>query len=139
MNQTQEKPRDSGQQQQKVNLPPRMKAALEQYQKRVWIIKLVEGTLAAIFGIMISYLIVFGLDRMFDTPTFLRVLILLTGMLGMVLFLPLKYYNWVWKHRQLEGIARLLQHKFPRFGNHVLGIVELASSRTDQSASPALV
>ena len=139
MNQTQEKPRDSGHQQQKVNLPPRMKAALEQYQKRVWIIKLVEGTLAAIFGIMISYLIVFGLDRMFDTPTLLRVLILLTGMLGMVFFLPLKYYNWVWKHRQLEGIARLLQHKFPRFGDHVLGIVELASNRSDRSASPALV
>ena len=139
MNQTEEKPRDSGHQQQKVNLPPRMKAALEQYQKRVWIIKLVEGTLAAIFGIMISYLIVFGLDRMFDTPTLLRVLILLTGMLGMVFFLPLKYYNWVWKHRQLEGIARLLQHKFPRFGNHVLGIVELASNRSDRSASPALV
>ena len=139
MQQTEKKPRDNGHQQQKVNLPPRMKAALEQYQKRVWIIKLVEGTLAAIFGIMISYLIVFGLDRMFDTPTLLRVLILLTGMLGMVFFLPLKYYNWVWKHRQLEGIARLLQHKFPRFGDHVLGIVELASNRSDRSASPALV
>ena len=139
MQQTEKKPRDSGHQQQKVNLPPRMKAALEQYQKRVWIIKLVEGTLAAIFGIMVSYLIVFGLDRMFDTPTLLRVLILLTGMLGMVFFLPLKYYNWVWKHRQLEGIARLLQHKFPRFGDHVLGIVELASNRSDRSASPALV
>ena len=49
----------------------------------------------------------------------------------MVLFLPLKYYNWVWKHRRLDGIARLLQHKFPRFGDHVLGIVELASHRAD--------
>ena len=133
MNQTQGKTKNT------VGLPPRMKAALEQYQKRVWIIKLAEGTLAAIFGIMISYLVVFGLDRLFDTPTFLRVLILLTGMIGMVLFLPLKYYNWVWRHRSLEGIARLLQHKFPRFGDHVLGIVELAANRTDQSASPALV
>ena len=26
-----------------INLPPRMKAALEQYQKRVWTIKLSEG------------------------------------------------------------------------------------------------
>ncbi len=136
MHQTQAKTRS---QKEAVNLPPRMKAALEQYQKRVWIVKLAEGALAALFGIMISYLVVFGLDRMFDTPTLLRVLILLTGMVGMVLFLPLKYYNWVWRHRSLEGIARLLQHKFPRFGDHVLGIVELASSRTDQSASPALV
>ncbi len=136
MNQTQAK---SHTQKDAVNLPPRMKAALEQYQKRVWIIKLAEGTLAAIFGLMISYLVVFGLDRVFDTPALLRVLILIIGMVGMVLFLPLKYYHWVWKHRQLEGIARLLQHKFPRFGNHVLGIVELASNRSDRSASRSLI
>ncbi len=136
MNQTQEKTRSE---KNTVGLPPRMQDALEQYRKRVWIIKLAEGTLAAIFGIMISYLVVFGLDRLFDTPMLLRVLILLTGMVGMVFFLPLKYYNWVWRHRSLEGIARLLQHKFPRFGDHVLGIVELAANRSDQSSSPALV
>ncbi len=132
MNQTQ--PQNNG-----VNLPPRMKKALEQYKKRVWIIKLAEGTLAAIFGLIISYLIVFGLDRLFDTPTLLRALILIVGMVGTVIFLPFKYYNWVWRNRQLEGIAKLLKHKFPRFGDHVLGIVELASERSDQSSSPALV
>ena len=122
-----------------VNLPPRMKAALEQYQKRVWVVKLAEGALAAIFGVLISYIIVFCLDRVFDTPTLLRVLILVVGMVGMVFLLPLKYYNWVWKHRQLDGVARLLQHKFPRFGDHVLGIVELARDRADRSSSPTLV
>ena len=122
-----------------VNLPPRMKAALEQYQKRVWTIKLAEGVLAAIFGILVSYIIVFCLDRVFDTPTLLRVFILLVGMVGMIFLLPMKYYNWVWKHRQLEGVARLLQQKFPRFGDHVLGIVELARNREDQSSSPTLV
>ncbi len=132
MNQTQSK-------ENAVNLPPRMKKALEQYRKRVWIIKLAEGTLAALFGLIISYLIVFGLDRLFDTPTLLRALILVIGMVGMVIFLPLKYYKWVWRNRTLDGIARLLQHKFPRFGDHVLGIVELASERSDRSSSPALV
>jgi len=122
-----------------VNLPPRMKAALEQYQKRVWTIKLAEGVLAAIFGILVSYIIVFCLDRIFDTPTLLRALILGVGMVGMIFLLPMKYYNWVWKHRQLDGVARLLQQKFPRFGDHVLGIVELARNREDQLSSPTLV
>ena len=122
-----------------VNLPPRMKAALEQYQKRVWTIKLAEGALAAIFGILVSYIIVFCLDRVFDTPTLLRVFILVVGMVGMVFLLPMKYYNWVWKHRQLDGVARLLKQKFPRFGDHVLGIVELARNREDQLSSPTLV
>ncbi len=132
MNQTH--PQNNG-----ANLPPRTKKALEQYRKRVWIIKIAEGTLAALFGLIISYLIVFGLDRLYDTPTLLRVLILIVGMVGMVIFLPLKYHKWVWRNRQLDGIARLLQHKFPRFGDHVLGIVELAANRSDQSSSPALV
>ncbi|MCY3720875.1 MAG: hypothetical protein OXG97_01490 [Candidatus Poribacteria bacterium] len=123
----------------KVKIPPRMKAALERYQKRVWTIKLAEGGLAAIFGILVSYIIVFCLDRVFDTPTLLRVLILGVGMVGMVFLFPMKYYNWVWKHRQLEGVARLLQQKFPRFGDHVLGIVELAQNREDQLSSPTLV
>ena len=122
-----------------VNLPPRMKAALEQHQKRVWTIKLAEGVLAGIFGILVSYIIVFCLDRVFDTPTLLRLLILVSGMVGMVFLLPMKYYNWVWKHRQLEGVARLLQQRFPRFGDHVLGIVELARNREDQLSSPTLV
>ena len=123
----------------KIKIPPRMKAALERYQKRVWTIKLAEGVLAAIFGILVSYIIVFCLDRVFDTPTLLRVLILGAGMVGMVFLLPMKYYNWVWKHRQLEGVARLLQQKFSRFGDHVLGIVELARNREDQLSSPTLV
>ncbi|MDE0689522.1 MAG: hypothetical protein OXI61_15250 [Candidatus Poribacteria bacterium] len=123
----------------KIKIPPRMKAALERYQKQVWTIKLAEGGLAAIFGILVSYIIVFCLDRVFDTPTLLRVLILGVGMVGMVFLLPMKYYNWVWKHRQLEGVARLLQQKFPRFGDHVLGIVELAQNREDQLSSPTLV
>ncbi len=132
MNQTQSK-------EHAVNLPPRTEKALEKYRKRVWIIKLAEGALAALFGLIISYLIVFGLDRMIDTPALLRAFILLIGMVGMVVFLPLKYYKWVWRNRTLDGIARLLQHKFPRFGDHVLGIVELASDRSDRSSSPALV
>ena len=123
----------------KIKIPPRLEAALEQYQKRVWTIKLAEGVLAAIFGILLSYIIVFCLDRIFDTPTLLRALILGVGMVGMIFLLPMKYYNWVWKHRQLDGVARLLQQRFPRFGDHVLGIVELARNREDQLSSPTLV
>ena len=126
-------------QQSQVSLPPHLKVALEQYRKRLWIIKLAEGALAAIFGFVISYLIVFGLDRMFDTPAPLRIVILAIGMVGMVILFPLKYHNWVWNHRRLDQVARLLRHKFPRFGDHVLGIVELARNGSDQSTSRALV
>ena len=136
MNQTQPNKRS---QQDRVSLPPRMTDALKQYQKRVWGIKLAEGALAAIFGLVVSYLVVFGLDRLVDTPAPLRGVILAVGMVGMVVLFPIKYHNWVWQHRRLDGVARLLRHKFPRLSDHVLAIVELARSDSDQSSSPTLI
>ena len=132
MNQSQPQP-------DRIALPPRMSAALTQYQKRVWIIKLAEGFLAAIFGLVISYLLVFGLDRLFDTPAVLRACILATGMVGLVILFPLKYHNWVWRHRRLDQVARLVRHRYPRFGDHLLGIVELAESQEQPGKSRALV
>jgi len=122
-----------------IMLPPRMRAALAQYQKRVWTIKLAEGALAAIFGLVVSYLVVFGLDRLFDTPAALRVVILAGGSVGVVILFPLKYHNWVWRHRRLDQVARLVRHRFPRFGDHLLGIVELAQSDSQPGKSRALV
>jgi len=116
-----------------------MRAALTQYQKRVWIIKLAEGALAAIFGLVLSYLVVFGLDRLFDTPAVLRAVILAGGSVGVVILFPLKYHKWVWRHRRLDQAARLVRHRFPRFGDHLLGIVELAQSDSQPGKSRALV
>ena len=136
MSQTQPK-KPSGQDQ--VSLPSRMTDALKQYRKRVWAIKLAEGAFAAIFGLVISYFVVFGLDRLVDTPALLRGGILAVGMVGMVILFPIKYHNWVWRHRRLDGVAKLLRHKFPRLSNHVLAIVELARSDSDQSSSRTLI
>ncbi len=120
-------------------MPSRMTDALKQYRKRVWAIKLAEGALAAIFGLVISYFAVFGLDRLVDTPALLRGGILAVGMVGMVILFPIKYHNWVWRHRRLDGVAKLLRHKFPRLSDHVLAVVELARSDSDQSSSRTLI
>ena len=122
-----------------ISLPPRTRTVLQRYRKRVWMIKLAEGMLSAIFGLAVSYLLVFGLDRLVDTPAWLRVAILTAGMVGMVIIFPLKYHNWVWRHRRLDQVARLLRRKYPRFGDHVLAVVELACADADRLSSPALV
>jgi hypothetical protein len=38
----------------------------------------------------------------------------------------MKWHRWVWRQRKLEDAARLLRRKFPRLGDQLLGIVELA-------------
>ncbi|HEX4140629.1 MAG TPA: hypothetical protein VHY09_09800 [Candidatus Methylacidiphilales bacterium] len=117
----------------KTTLPPDLEAKLADFRKRVWIIKLTEGVLAALFGLALSYLAVFILDRFCETPAWLRFCLLLAGAATLGLGLPLKWHRWVWRQRRLEDVARLLRHTFPRLGDQLLGIVELV--RLDEGAS----
>ncbi|CAK9009790.1 unnamed protein product, partial [Durusdinium trenchii] len=99
---------------------------LEEYRSRVRFVKIAEGILAGLFGLAVSYLMVFILDRFFDTPAVVRLVILLTGSVGVGLFLPLKCHRWIWGTRRMEQVAGLVRHKFPRLGDQLLGVVELA-------------
>ena len=75
-------------------LPGRMRAALEGYQRRVFVIKIAEGLLAGVFGLLLSYLVVLGADRLFDAPALLRAAILVAGSVTMAVLFPLKFHNW---------------------------------------------
>ncbi len=109
-----------------LKLPPVLASKLAEFRRRVWLIKLAEGVLAGLFGLALSYLLVLALDRFFDTPAWLRTVLLVLGAAVPGLGLPLQWHKWVWRHRRIEDAARLLQWKFPRLGDQLLGIVELA-------------
>jgi hypothetical protein len=110
----------------KTELPVVLESKLADFRKRVWIVKLTEGLLAAAFGILLSYILVFALDRVMETPVWLRAALLIAGAAVLGLGLPLKWHRWVWRQRSLEDAARLLKRTFPRLGDQLLGIVELA-------------
>jgi hypothetical protein len=117
----------------KTSLHPVLETKLGDFRRRVWAVKLAEGLFAAIFGIAVSYLIVFGLDRVWETPGWVRLGILILGGATLCLGLPLKWHTWVWRQRRLEDAARLLRRTFPQLGDQLLGIVELA--RMDHAAA----
>lgn len=128
----------------KTELPPILESKLADFRRRVWTVKLLEGVLAAAFGIGLSYLLVFALDRVMETPGWLRGSLFAAGAAVLGLGLPLKWHAWVWKQRRLEDAARLLRHTFPRLGDQLLGIVELArresgnSGRSERLVSAAM-
>lgn len=117
-----------------LELPPNLKARLERFRRSVWTVKLAEGILAGIFGLALSYLFVFVLDRFWNTPSTVRALILVAGASGFGFWFPTKCHRWVWGQRNLEQAARLLRHKFRRLGDQLLGIVELAKHRSGSEA-----
>ncbi len=120
-------------------LPPALEAKLADFRRRVWIIKLLEGLLAAVFGLALSYVLVFVLDRFFDTEGWVRGLLLVAGAAVLGLGLPLKWHRWAWRQRRLEDAARLLRQKMPRLGDQLLGIVELARMDAETGRSERLV
>lgn len=107
-------------------LPPVLSAKLSDFRRRVWWVKLAEGVGASIAGLAVSYGLVLVLDRFMETPAWLRAGLLVLGAAVPGIGLPLKWHRWVWRQRRLEDAARLLRWKFPRLGDQLLGIVELA-------------
>ena len=115
-----------------LQLPDRLQGKLESYRKRVWIVKVLEGVFAALFGLLLSFLVVYALDRFIDTPGWARLLIFAVGIAGFGLFLPLKLHRWIWQRRSLQQVAKLLRGRFPRLGDQLLGIVELAREQEEE-------
>ncbi|MEX2138107.1 MAG: hypothetical protein WD894_02515 [Pirellulales bacterium] len=120
-----------------LQLPSALQTQLHDFRRRVWTIKSIEACCGALFGVLVSYLVLFGLDRVIDTPTWARVTIFLVAVLGCA-FVPLYLHRWIWRHRRLEQLARLLSRRFPSLGDQMLGIIELVRSESEQARSRAL-
>ena len=120
-------------------LPDSLRRQLEAFRGRLWFIKVAEALLAGLFGLLFSYLVVFGLDRIWNTPPTVRLLILLGGTSLFTLFAPYWIHRWVFRHRREAQLARLIARKFPRLGDRMLGVVELQDQRESKEAlSPEL-
>ena len=121
-----------------LQLPESTRVRLIQFQQRVRVVKIAEGILAGFFGLVLSYLAVFVIDRFINTPAILRSSLLATGSIGMAVLFPLKCHRWVWGTRRMEQVAILLKHRFPALGDQLLGIVELVHSEKDLGSSTRL-
>ncbi|MEI8380057.1 MAG: hypothetical protein WCJ09_08015 [Planctomycetota bacterium] len=121
-----------------LTLPESLERQLYDFRQRVWTIKSIESACGAVFGVAISFLMVFALDRIIDTPGYLRMVIFLVAVGGCA-FMPIYLHRWVWCHRRLEQLARLLSRRYPSLGDQMLGIIELVHNESEQARSRALV
>ena len=120
-------------------IPAELSKQLADFQKSLWRIKITEAVLAGIFGLIISFLLVFALERLFPIPALARLAILVAGTSLAAVFAPYWVRRWVYGHRREEQLARLISRKFPKLGDRLLGIVELQDQKEAQEAlSPEL-
>ena len=102
----------------RLTLPEKLEGQLHDFRRLVWTVKIVEAVAAAGFGILVAYLILFGLDRLWDTPGPLRAILFIAAAAACA-YIPFFLHRWVWRQRQLEQLARLLSRKYPRLGRPV--------------------
>ncbi|MGB2401962.1 MAG: hypothetical protein ACPIA7_00980 [Akkermansiaceae bacterium] len=120
-------------------IPDGLQRQLHAFRHRLWKNKITEATLAGCTGLIISFLVVFLLDRFFDTPATLRLIILVTGASLFIVFAPYWIHRWVYGHRREHQLARLISLRFPKLGDRLLGAVELQDQEENrESLSPEL-
>ena len=120
-------------------IPAELSKQLADFQRSLWRIKVTEAVLAGLFGLIISFLIVFALERLFPIPALARLAILIAGTSLAAVFAPYWVRSWVYGHRREEQLARLISRKFPKLGDRLLGIVELQDQQEAKEAmSPEL-
>ncbi|MDB6080303.1 MAG: hypothetical protein JWO82_4050 [Akkermansiaceae bacterium] len=120
-------------------IPESLRRQLEAFRRELWRRKITEAVLAAFFGLIVSFFLVFILDRFWTTPGPLRLVALLGGISLFAVFVPLWLHRWVWKHRREGQLARLIARRYPGLGDRLLGVVELEKqTETSETLSPRL-
>ncbi|MEM0925823.1 MAG: hypothetical protein AAGJ83_07285, partial [Planctomycetota bacterium] len=120
-----------------LQVPDSLRQQLLAFRTRVRRIKLIEAVAIVTFAAAMTFLAVFGMDRLTDTPFAVRSLLAIIG-IGSVAMIPYVIARWVLRYQSPESVSRLLAKRMPSIGDQLLGVIELAASRTEQARSLAL-
>src|ERR1041385_5466977 len=110
-----------------ISLPEDLRAQFERLERRLFRVEtgaLVAGTVAGLAG---SYLLVFASDRIWDSPMWLRGTAFVGGAAVLGWFGTRWLKRWILKRRTQKDLAAIVQRRFQRLGDRLLGIVELSS------------
>lgn len=120
-------------------IPESLQRQLVAFRRHLWRIKVFEAIAAGFVGLLVSFLLVYGLDRVWVTPGWARLVILVGGTSLFAVFAPYWLHRWVWRHRREAQLARLIARKFPGLGDRLLGVIELQDqNEREDSLSPRL-
>ncbi len=121
----------------RLQLPDSLQNQLLDFRRRVWSIKMIEAVCGAVFSVVAAFLIMYGVDRLWDAPALVRTA-LFALVIGGCALVPLAVHRWIWRNRRLDQLARLLARRHPHVGDQLLGIIELAENEDEQARSRVL-
>ena len=123
----------------KTAIPESLRLQLADFRRHLWRVKILEAIAAGMIGLLVSFLLVYGLDRVWQTPGWARLVILAGGVSLFAGFAPYWLHRWVWKQRRETQLARLIAKRYPGLGDRLLGVIELQDQQgSADSLSPRL-
>ncbi|MFM8633689.1 MAG: hypothetical protein ACKOEX_02580, partial [Planctomycetia bacterium] len=118
-------------------LPAGLRRQLDVFRRTLWRIKALEAVGVAVFGVLVAWLVLFIADRLGDTSVTIRwILFVVSATCGAAI--PFAVHRWIWRHRTLDRLARLIARRFPSLGDQLLGVVEIVRNRSEQQRSRSL-
>ena len=108
-----------------VAIPEALRLQLDAFRRHLWRVKILEAVAAGVIGLLVSFLLVYGLDRIWQTPGWARLAILAGGVSLFAVFAPFWLHRWVWRQRRETQLARLIARRYPGLGDRLLGVIEL--------------
>ena len=115
-------------------IPDALRQQFGVVQRRLWRVETTMAVCLAAAGLFGSYLVLFFSDRLWDSPGWLRLGLLAAGIgitIGSLVWWTIR---WVFNRRDTRALAKLVQRRYRRLGDRLLGIVELA----DEAKRPAV-
>ena len=116
------------------DIPDELRQQFAVVLRRLWRVETTMAVCLAAAGLFGSYLVLFFSDRLWDSPGWLRLGLLSAGVGVAVASVVWWLSRWVFHKRDTRALAKLVQRRYRRLGDRLLGIVELA----DEEKRPAI-
>ncbi len=120
-----------------IELPPALVGQLRAFEKRLCVMETLAAGFGGLCGVLLTYLLLFVSDRFWDTPAWLRAVLTGVGGITFAVFASKWTNHWLVHRRDTRDLARIVQRKYRRLGDRLLGAVELAGDAPGHG-SPAL-
>lgn len=117
----------------KIALPEGLRRQFDLLERRLFSLETLLAASISCAVFLVTFVLLFISDRLWNTPLWLRTFLFSLAGLSLLICLGWWLKHWVIRKRNLRDLANLVQRKYRRLGDRLLGIVELA----DEGKRPA--
>lgn len=116
-----------------VELPEKLREQFQRLERRLFKVETVVTVAVVATGVSFSYVTLFVSDRVWNTTVPVRIFLAASALAVFLIGMNRWLMRWVLRRRGLKEMAVIVQKRFRRLGDRLLGIVELA----DETKRPA--